>query len=87
MPSCAASTGRAFAACASTTWDTSAAARLVAEFGDRVVWGNDWPHPNHAGAVPDDDQLVAQIHRMAPTAAALQRLMVDNPQRLYRFDT
>jgi predicted TIM-barrel fold metal-dependent hydrolase len=37
--------------------------------------------------VPDDDQLVAQIHRMAPTAAALQRLMVDNPQRLYRFDT
>jgi 2-pyrone-4,6-dicarboxylate lactonase len=63
------------------------AARLVAEFGDRVVWGNDWPHPNHAGPVPDDDQLVAQIHRMAPTAAALQRLMVDNPQRLYRFDT
>jgi 2-pyrone-4,6-dicarboxylate lactonase len=62
------------------------AARLVAEFGDRVVWGNDWPHPNHAGPVPDDDQLVAQIHRMAPTAAALQRLMVDNPQRLYRFD-
>jgi 2-pyrone-4,6-dicarboxylate lactonase len=63
------------------------AARLVAEFGDRVVWGNDWPHPNHAGPVPDDDQLVAQIHRMAPTAAALQRLMVDNPQRLYRFDS
>jgi 2-pyrone-4,6-dicarboxylate lactonase len=62
------------------------AARLVAEFGDRVVWGNDWPHPNHAGPVPDDEQLVAQIHRMAPTAAALQRLMVDNPQRLYRFD-
>ena len=62
------------------------AERLVAEFGDRVVWGNDWPHPNHAGPLPDDDQLVAQIHRMAPTAAALQRLMVDNPQRLYRFD-
>jgi 2-pyrone-4,6-dicarboxylate lactonase len=60
-------------------------ARLVADFGDRAVWGNDWPHPNHAGPVPDEEQLVAQIHRMAPSAAALQRLLVDNPQRLYRF--
>jgi 2-pyrone-4,6-dicarboxylate lactonase len=63
------------------------AARLVADFGDRVVWGNDWPHPNHAGPVPIEEELAAQIHRMAPTADALQRLMVDNPQRLYRFNT
>lgn len=62
------------------------AARLVEDFGDRVLWGNDWPHPNHAGPVPDEDQLALQIHRMAPGAAALQRLLVDNPQRLYRFD-
>ena len=62
------------------------AARLVAEFGDRVVWGNDWPHPNHAGPLPDDDQLVAALQRIAPSAAALRRLLVDNPQRLYRFD-
>jgi 2-pyrone-4,6-dicarboxylate lactonase len=61
------------------------AARLVADFGDRVVWGNDWPHPNHAGPVPIEEELAAQIHRMAPTADALQRLMVDNPQRLYGF--
>lgn len=62
------------------------AAHLVAEFGDRVVWGNDWPHPNHAGPLPDEDELVAQLLRMAPSAAAMQRLLVDNPQRLYRFD-
>ncbi len=62
------------------------AARLVADYGDRVVWGNDWPHPNHAGPVPVEEELTAQILRMAPTAAAVQRLMVDNPQRLYRFD-
>ena len=25
---------------------------LVEEFGDRAVWGNDWPHPNHGGRSP-----------------------------------
>lgn len=62
------------------------AARLVAEFGERVLWGNDWPHPNHAGPMPEEERLVAQIARMAPTPEARQRLLVDNPQRLYRFD-
>ncbi|HUG23490.1 amidohydrolase family protein [Piscinibacter sp.] len=61
------------------------AARLVADFGERVLWGNDWPHPNHAGPVPDDDELVASIARIAPEAAARERLLVSNPQRLYRF--
>lgn len=61
------------------------ARKLVAEFGDRVVWGNDWPHPNHAGPVPDEQQLVALIAEIAPTSAAREALMVDNPQRLYRF--
>lgn len=61
------------------------AQKLVAEFGDRVVWGNDWPHPNHQGPVPDEEQLVELIGRIAPDAAALEGLMLHNPQRLYRF--
>jgi len=61
------------------------AARLVAEFPERVLWGNDWPHPNHAGPVPDEAALVAAIAQMAPSEAARQRLLVDNPQRLYGF--
>ena len=28
------------------------ARKLVAEFGDRCVWGTDWPHPNHPGPIP-----------------------------------
>ena len=59
------------------------AARLMAEFPDRVVWGTDWPHPNHQGPVPDDGELVDLIGAVAPTSAALSRLMVDNPRRLY----
>ena len=58
---------------------------LVAEFGDRVVWGNDWPHPNHAGPVPNEQQLVDLIATIAPSEADRERLMVRNPQRLYRF--
>lgn len=58
---------------------------LVTEFGDRVLWGNDWPHPNHAGPLPDERQLVDLIAAIAPTQAQRERLLVDNPQRLYRF--
>jgi 2-pyrone-4,6-dicarboxylate lactonase len=61
------------------------AGKLVTEFGNRVLWGNDWPHPNHAGPVPDEQQLVDLIARIAPTAAAQEALLVGNPQRLYRF--
>jgi 2-pyrone-4,6-dicarboxylate lactonase len=61
------------------------ARQLVAECGDRVLWGNDWPHPNHAGPMPDDAQLAMLTRAIAPTAEALQRLLVDNPARLYGF--
>ncbi len=60
------------------------AKKLVADFGDRVVWGTDWPHPNHTH-VPDDGVLVDILSQIAPSPAALQTLMVDNPQRLYKF--
>lgn len=58
---------------------------LVDEFGDRVLWGNDWPHPNHAGPVPDEQQLVDLIHEIASSEAARHALMVSNPERLYQF--
>jgi 2-pyrone-4,6-dicarboxylate lactonase len=61
------------------------ARKLVAEFGDRVVWGTDWPHPSHAGPTPDDGQLIDIISEIAPNAATRQALLVDSPQRLYRF--
>lgn len=61
------------------------ARKLVAECGDRCVWGTDWPHPNHRGPVPDDGLLVDILAEIAPGDAARQALLVDNPQRLYRF--
>lgn len=59
---------------------------LVSEFGDRVLWGNDWPHPNLGRPLPDDAELVELLAEIAPAAPDRQRLLVDNPQRLYRFE-
>ncbi len=61
------------------------ARRLVAAAPERCLWGSDWPHPNHTH-VPDDGQLVDSLAAIAPTPVALQALLVDNPQKLYRFD-
>jgi 2-pyrone-4,6-dicarboxylate lactonase len=60
------------------------AAKLVAEFGDRTLWGTDWPHPN-LNHVPDDGLLADLLAEIAPSEAQRQALLVDNPQRLYRF--
>jgi 2-pyrone-4,6-dicarboxylate lactonase len=58
---------------------------LIERHGDRVLWGNDWPHPNHAGPIPDEDDLARAAVAIARTPQALQQMLVDNPQRLYRF--
>ncbi|CAM3389596.1 2-pyrone-4,6-dicarboxylate lactonase [Paracidovorax anthurii] len=57
---------------------------LVKRFPERCVWGTDWPHPNHTH-VPDDGVLIDALAEIAPTANALELLLVQNPQRLYQF--
>jgi 2-pyrone-4,6-dicarboxylate lactonase len=58
---------------------------VVERFPDRVIWGSDWPHPNlnMVGHMPDDAWLVDMIPRVAPTAESQQKLLIDNPMRLY----
>ena len=58
-------------------------AYIVERFPDRVIWGTDWPHPNMKSHMPDDGALVDYIPRIAPTAELQQKLLVDNPMRLY----
>lgn len=60
------------------------ARQLVASFPDRCLWGTDWPHPNHTH-IPDDGMLVDVLSGIAPTPALLEKLLVTNPQRFYRF--
>ena len=59
------------------------ARRIVEQFPDRVLWGTDWPHPNLKDHMPDDGLLVDFIPHIAPSAELQQKLLVDNPMRLY----
>ncbi len=57
---------------------------LIAARPDRVLWGTDFPHPN-LKVLPDDEDLVDLVPLYAPTAEERQRMLVDNPARLYDF--
>jgi 2-pyrone-4,6-dicarboxylate lactonase len=60
-------------------------ARAIVEAApDRVLWGTDFPHPNLTHDV-DEADLVDLVPRIAVSAAAQAKLLVDNPARLYGF--
>ena len=59
------------------------ASKVVEEFPDRAIWGTDWPHPNLKDHMPDDGLLVDVIPHIAATPELQQKLLVDNPMRLY----
>ena len=60
---------------------------LIAAFPDRILWGTDWPHPNKTADMPNDGDLMDILARFAPDPALRQRILVDNPARLYGFET
>ena len=60
------------------------AKRLIDNAPDRVLWGTGWPHPN-VKIMPNDGEIVDLIPLYAPEAAIRQKLLVDNPARLFRF--
>jgi predicted TIM-barrel fold metal-dependent hydrolase len=57
---------------------------LAAHAPERVVWGTDWPHPNH-NAVPNDGELVDLIAEIAPDERKRRLMLVDNPAKLFGF--
>ena len=52
---------------------------------DRVLWATDWPHPNKYVVQPNDADLLDQLELWAPDADVRHRILVDNPETLYRF--
>jgi len=53
---------------------------------DRILWGTDWPHPVLRQPMPDDGHLVDLLSELVPDPAVQQKVLVDNPARLYGFD-
>jgi predicted TIM-barrel fold metal-dependent hydrolase len=65
--------------------DSTVIARaLVAAAPDRIIWGTDYPYLSNADRVNSIDHfnLVAQ---WMPDAATRQKILVDNPARLFGF--
>ncbi len=62
------------------------AAAFVAAAPNQVVWGTDWPHPTEkVDNKPDDALLLDLFAGYVPDVALRDRILVDNPVRLYGF--
>lgn len=55
---------------------------LIEAAPDRVLWGTDFPHPN-VKWMPNDGELVDLFATICDDEALRQRILVDNPMRLY----
>jgi len=57
---------------------------LVAAAPERCVWGTDWPHAQ-MDPQPEAGMLLDQVFEWVPDAALRQKILVENPARLYGF--
>ena len=60
---------------------------VIAAAPDRVIWGTDWPHGNTftPGRTPNEGDLLDLLAVIAPDQALRDRILVDNPARLFGF--
>jgi predicted TIM-barrel fold metal-dependent hydrolase len=58
---------------------------LVRANPEQLVWGGDWPHPRMDDAMPDVGHLFELFHDWTPDAATRERILMENPARLYGF--
>ena len=63
---------------------TRVAQAFVRAAPERAVWGSDWPHPGPA-VHPDDAVLFDLLSEWAPDEKVRNRILVDNPKKLYGF--
>ena len=65
--------------------DAAPLARALIEAApDRIIWGSDYPHLSFADKV-GSVELFNLLAAWAPDAANRRKILVDNPQRLFRF--
>jgi predicted TIM-barrel fold metal-dependent hydrolase len=60
---------------------------VIAVAPERVLWGSDWPHGNtfRPGRTPNEGDLLDILAEIAPDEEVRNRILVDNPARLFGF--
>jgi predicted TIM-barrel fold metal-dependent hydrolase len=58
---------------------------LVEAAPERLLWGTDWPHVFIKTAMPEDAALLELFKRWVPDERMQQRILVENPAKLYSF--
>ncbi|KQP21980.1 amidohydrolase [Pseudorhodoferax sp. Leaf267] len=58
---------------------------LVQAAPERLVWGSDWPHTTEAPDTVNDADLLDVLRAWCDEDAVMDRILVDNPARLYGF--
>ena len=71
------------------------AQRYVETNPDRILWASDWPHTNTLPGIPasqitpyrtvDDKKVLQLLPQWIPDRHNLLKVLVSNPERLYRF--
>jgi predicted TIM-barrel fold metal-dependent hydrolase len=52
---------------------------------DRLIWGTNWPHPHCPVAIPNDGDLFDILFGWIGDEATRQKILVDNPAKLFGF--
>ncbi len=58
---------------------------LIEANPDQILWGSDWPFVRMYERSPDVSALLDLLLAWTPDPELQRRILVDNPQRLYRF--
>lgn len=58
---------------------------LATHYPERCLWASNWPHPNQ-NPLPSNAGLMNLLTTWVARDSDLQRILVDNPARLYGFD-
>jgi 2-pyrone-4,6-dicarboxylate lactonase len=60
---------------------------LVERSASRLIWGSDWPHTDVfvPGNVPNDGDLMNMLIDFVPDVTTRNRILADNPARLFGF--
>ena len=66
--------------------DCAAVGRALVEAApERLVWGSDWPHTTEHPDTVNDADLVDVLAAWCKSVATRDRILVDNPAKLYGF--